>query len=96
MTTLSTTMDRPIERTEPGKVGQFLRTFGRLCRTPAGFIGVVIVGLFIILALFGEQISPYTFTEQNYDATLQAPSADYWFGTDNFGRDISTHNSRSS
>lgn len=60
----------------------------RLCQSPAGLIGLLIIGTYVIFAIFGESIAPYSYTEQNYSHTLQAPSAEYWFGTDQFGRDI--------
>ncbi|NJP07787.1 MAG: ABC transporter permease [Chloroflexaceae bacterium] len=62
--------------------------FGRLCRYPPGLIGLLIVVLYVCLALFAEAIAPYSASEQDLTATLQAPSAAHWFGTDQYGRDI--------
>lgn len=50
-------------------------------------LGLVIVGFFILLAIFGPIIfpqDPHTFTED----ILQPPSAAHWFGTTNFGEDV--------
>ncbi|MEZ4734854.1 MAG: ABC transporter permease [Caldilineaceae bacterium] len=55
---------------------------------PAALIGLLIVLLYLALALFGEQIAPYPYTEQHFSDTLQPPSLVYPFGTDQFGRDI--------
>ncbi|MCB0122526.1 MAG: ABC transporter permease, partial [Caldilineaceae bacterium] len=55
---------------------------------PAAIIGLIIVLLYLALALFGEKIAPYPYTEQHFSDTLQPPSIQYPFGTDQFGRDI--------
>src|SRR5712692_2966256 len=50
-------------------------------------IGLIIVGFFILLAIFGPIIlpqDPHTFTAD----ILQPPSAAHWFGTTNFGEDV--------
>lgn len=43
---------------------------------------------FIILALFGPLIAPYDATDLIPGAARQAPSSEYWFGTDRLGRDV--------
>jgi len=55
---------------------------------PTMLVGLLIVLLYLMLALFGEPISPYPYTEQHFSDTLQPPSLQYPFGTDQFGRDI--------
>jgi len=50
-------------------------------------LGLIIVGFFILLAIFGPIIfpqDPHTFTQD----VLQPPSATHWFGTTNFGEDV--------
>ncbi|MBU6351734.1 MAG: ABC transporter permease [Chloroflexi bacterium] len=54
----------------------------------AVWVGLAIVLVYLLLALFGEAVAPYSYTEQNFVATLQPPSLDHLFGTDQFGRDI--------
>ena len=51
-------------------------------------VGAFIVAGFILLAILAPLIAPYEFDEQIRDSRLQAPSAEHWFGTDDFGRDI--------
>jgi len=49
--------------------------------------GSIVVGIFILLALFGPLIvrqDPHTFTAD----VLQSPSGSHWFGTTNFGEDV--------
>ena len=47
-------------------------------------LGVIICLAWIIAAI----LAPYDPVVQDLTARLQAPSAQHWFGTDNFGRDI--------
>ncbi len=49
--------------------------------------GLIVVGFFILLAIFGPIIlrqDPHNFTAD----VLQPPSAAHWFGTTNFGEDV--------
>jgi peptide/nickel transport system permease protein len=64
------------------------RTIKRLRRYPATLIGFILVGIFILMAVFGPWITPYGFSDQDLTNRLQPASADHWFGTDQFGRDI--------
>ncbi len=50
--------------------------------------GVIICLAWIIAAILAPAIAPYDPVVQDLTARLQAPSAQHWFGTDNFGRDI--------
>ncbi len=75
-------------------VGDILRTIGRsFVRDRLGLIGVAILSMFILLALFAHLLSPYDPWQTNYHADgrvvrMEPPSARHWFGTDRFGRDI--------
>lgn len=60
----------------------------RMRRYPATVLGTTLVLLFLIIALFGPLIAPYSYSEQNLSEKLQPPSNDHIFGTDQFGRDI--------
>lgn len=51
-------------------------------------VGSVIVFFFIFLAIFGTWIAPEGINDQKLTERLKAPSSQYWFGTDDFGRDI--------
>jgi peptide/nickel transport system permease protein len=55
---------------------------------PTLIIGCVIVGTFVLLAAFGPWIVPYDVEKFHRQDALQAPSAQYWFGTDRYGRDV--------
>lgn len=58
-------------------------------QSTSGVVGAVLVLFMVIVAicsLFG--ITPYDPVEQNIEHILQGPSANFWFGTDEFGRDV--------
>lgn len=59
-----------------------------LIRQPLALFGLFIVIGYFLLALGGPMLAPYSPTEQHFADTLQAPSSRYWFGTDQFGRDV--------
>ncbi|MHC2331086.1 ABC transporter permease [Bradyrhizobium sp. USDA 4454] len=53
-----------------------------------GTIGLVIMLLFVLTALFADVISRYDPLTVDSAHRLAAPSALHWFGTDSFGRDV--------
>jgi peptide/nickel transport system permease protein len=59
----------------------------RLRRHPSGIAGLVIILTFLIIAAFSSVLAPYSPIEQHPKDRLQPPSAQYWLGTDEFGRD---------
>ncbi|MCG7344061.1 ABC transporter permease [Sporosarcina sp. ACRSL] len=51
-------------------------------------VGLWMVIIFVLVAIFAPFIAPYDPIKQNMDIMLQPPSADHLFGTDEFGRDM--------
>lgn len=64
---------------------RFLR---QLVRYPLSMLGLAIVTLFLLLAIFGPSIAPYRYDTIIRGAARQPPSAEYIFGTDRLGRDV--------
>lgn len=66
-----------------------LRATWRFVRQkPLGAFGAFIVLVFIVTAVFAEQIAPYSATDQVLTDRLQGVSSDHIFGTDELGRDL--------
>jgi peptide/nickel transport system permease protein len=59
-----------------------------LRRDKPAAIGAVVILLFALAALLAPWIAPYDPTAQNVARSLEPPSATYWLGTDEFGRDL--------
>jgi peptide/nickel transport system permease protein len=57
-----------------------------LLRNPACLIGVLLVVLHLVVAIGAPWVAPYPPTSL-LDAPLEPPSATYWLGTDDLGRD---------
>lgn len=59
-----------------------------LARNPRARLGSVIVLLFVTVGLLAPWVSPYDPAAMHLDAPLDPPSARYWLGTDELGRDV--------
>ena len=57
---------------------------------PLGVFGALVVVVMILLAVFANVLSPYDPEENAFEFMLTPPGADFWLGTDQFGRDILT------
>ncbi|MCC7427734.1 MAG: ABC transporter permease [Alphaproteobacteria bacterium] len=55
---------------------------------PGAAAGCLVILLFALAALLAPWIAPYDPTSQNIARAMQGPSAAYWLGTDEFGRDL--------
>jgi len=64
---------------------RFLRS---LYNRPSSAFGTTVVLLFLLLALLGPLITPFSATEQIFQDARQPPSLAHWFGTDRLGRDV--------
>lgn len=60
----------------------------KLKKNKSAVIGAFLILIFIIIAIIGPFIAPYASDTQDILNKLQGPSAEHWFGTDHFGRDI--------
>src|SRR5881397_2937971 len=57
---------------------------------PLGAAGGVIILLMVLTAIFADVLTPYDPYTVNQRVQFTAPSLSYWFGTDEFGRDVFT------
>jgi peptide/nickel transport system permease protein len=61
-----------------------------LLSSRATTLGVVLIIIILLMAILGPLLAPYQFDEMNLTDKLSGPTAKYWMGTDQFGRDIMT------
>ncbi|MGI6215397.1 MAG: ABC transporter permease [Christensenellales bacterium] len=60
----------------------------QLWQDPLGRMGFIGVAIIVLMAIFAPLIAQFDVAQIHSADALQAPNATYWFGTDNFGRDI--------
>ena len=77
-----------VERRENTKKG-IRDFFHRLSKNKGAVIGLILLILLILIAIFADVIVPYELvTQQNGAIRLQGPSLEHLFGTDTYGRDV--------
>ncbi|MCJ1909950.1 nickel transporter permease [Planococcus ruber] len=65
-----------------------VRLVRRILRSPLSVVGIVLVLIILLTALFAPLIATHSPTEVDLLSKLEAPSAEHYFGTDEVGRDI--------
>ena len=60
----------------------------RLRRNRMALVGMIVLILLVLIAVFADVIAPYSYDKQVYEDALMKPCATHWFGTDSYGRDI--------
>ncbi len=72
------------------KRSQWGEVWRRLKRNKMALVGLFILVILVLLAIFADVIADYddVVIKQNLAHRLQGPSAAHWLGTDEFGRDI--------
>ena len=68
-----------------GKITLYTRRF---FRRPSAVVGLVLLVLLILLALFGSKISKWGYDEPDFTALATPPSAEHWLGTTPGGSDM--------
>ncbi len=64
------------------------RSLAKFLANRAAVAGAIIVAAFVLLAIFAPLIAPFDPSKTNFLALRKPPSAMYWLGTDEIGRDI--------
>jgi peptide/nickel transport system permease protein len=66
------------------------RAWRRLKKRKSAMLGLVVICVLILLAIFAPLIAPFDPAQQSWTAVRKAPSWAHWFGTDESGRDLLT------
>jgi peptide/nickel transport system permease protein len=73
-------------------IGRWADARQRLLRNPGAVIGLALIALFVLVAVFAPLLAPYQPGEQNLSVirpgVIPGPSAEHWLGVDQLGRDI--------
>jgi peptide/nickel transport system permease protein len=64
------------------------RAWRRLLKRKSAVLGLLIIVLFLLIAVFAPLIAPYDPTQQSWTSIRKPPSLQHWFGTDESGRDL--------
>jgi peptide/nickel transport system permease protein len=73
---------------ELGEESPGARAWRRLMRRKGAVVGLIIIVLLVLIALFAPLIAQYDPAQQSWTAIRKPPSAQHWFGTDESGRDL--------
>lgn len=60
----------------------------RFKKNKQAVVGLIVLIIFILVAIFAKQIAPYWYDDQDASRAMIGPCAQYPFGTDNLGRDV--------
>lgn len=75
-------------RTRLGRTGQVLgRAFATVWANPKARVGLVILGLFVLMAIFAPLLAPYSPHDDSF-ARNEPGSAAHWLGTTGAGEDV--------
>ena len=70
---------------QTNKTKEFIKKF---MKRKTAVVAFAIMCFLLLIAVVGPSIAPYPADAYDYDNILAGPSAQHWFGTDQFGRDI--------
>src|SRR4051812_9624892 len=74
-------------RATPNLQSPLQRAASRVLHNPMGVFGTTVLAVLGVMALFAPLIAPYDPLAQHAGSELLPPNAQFWLGTDQFGRD---------
>jgi peptide/nickel transport system permease protein len=77
-------LEAPTERSR----SRLAESWSALLANRLAAVGLVVLALLILAALFADVIAPYSFTDGDLTRRLEPPSGAHLFGTDELGRDV--------
>ncbi|WP_030764776.1 MULTISPECIES: ABC transporter permease [unclassified Streptomyces] len=72
----------------PKQLSQWGEIRHRYVQNKLAVVGLVIIALLFLTALFGDMLAPYDPGAQDLENTLASPNGTHWMGTDALGRDM--------
>ena len=81
------TLEKEKKKNNLQKIFEVIKT---MASKPSGLIGLSILLFHVIIAITSPLYVPYDYKAIDPTLMLQAPSSEYWFGTDSLGRDVFT------
>lgn len=84
--TLKTVKEQELSAPRP----RWWRTAKRFARNKPAMIGLVIIVLLVLTAVFGPALAPYDYADTDLDNVNAPPSLKHLMGTDDLGRDMLT------
>lgn len=77
-----------IEELAPDGEGYWKSSVRILLKNKAGMASLILLLIIIAMCIFGEYLRPFGVQEQNTALKNLSPSMQYWYGTDQLGRDL--------
>jgi peptide/nickel transport system permease protein len=88
MTAFATEPDTAVAATPPAPVAAAAkRRRFRFISNPKAAIGLILLGLYVLLAIIGPWIAPHDPSARS-SLVVAPPSAEHWFGTTHLGQDV--------
>jgi peptide/nickel transport system permease protein len=78
----------PVEPVEDKVISPWKDAWRSFKKNKIALVGLSIVSFFIVIALLADVLAPYEYSDVQLKDKHISPSAEHWFGTDEFGRDI--------
>lgn len=78
----------PVDRIERESLSSWKDAWIRLKSSRLVVISMWVLALIIVMAIIGPLLSPHDISTNRLELTNQPPSGEFWFGTDNLGRDM--------
>jgi len=87
MTAMTATQSQPAIAKAPGPWSVFVRVSSTIWSNSKARIGLIILGLFVLFAIFAPLIAPYGASQNGFDRSAD-PTAAHWLGTTAAGEDV--------
>jgi peptide/nickel transport system permease protein len=88
MSVVADPIEDPRRALRAARIAEYRIFVQRFLRNPLGVLGLAIVALLIVVAIFAPLLATHDPYLPQLAKRLSAPSGEFWFGADELGRDI--------